>query len=197
MALDLPIEEWAEEEGIADEEIRERLQKASDEHAASRAVHVGTENMRHIEKAVILQTLDHLWREHLVTLDHLRQVVGLRGYGQRDPLQEYKQEAFSLFETMLATLRQAVTGQLMRVELADDAPDLDEEYPSDMEFEHGDVEQDGPAISDGADIQIVNMPFVNPEDRNPEDETTWGKIGRNEPCPCGSGKKYKHCHGAL
>ena len=197
LALDLPIEEWADEEGIADEEIRERLQKAADEHAASRAVHVGTENMRHIEKAVILQTLDHLWREHLVTLDHLRQVVGLRGYGQRDPLQEYKQEAFSLFETMLATLRQAVTGQLMRVEIADDAPDLDDEYPSDMEFEHGDVEQDGPAISDGADIQIVNMPFVNPEDRDPEDETTWGKIGRNEPCPCGSGKKYKHCHGAL
>ena len=98
---------------------------------------------------------------------------------------------------MLATSRQAVTGQLMRVEIADDAPDLDDEYPSDMEFEHGDVEQDRPAISDGADIQIVNMPFVNPEDRDPEDETTWGKIGRNEPCPCGSGKKYKHCHGAL
>jgi len=197
LALDLPIEKWAEEEGIADEEMRERLQKAADEHAASRAVHVGTENMRHIEKAVILQTLDHLWREHLVTLDHLRQVVGLRGYGQRDPLQEYKQEAFSLFETMLATLRQAVTGQLMRVEIADDAPDLDEEYPSDMEFEHGDIGQDGPAISDGADVQIVNMPFVTPEDRDPEDEATWGKIGRNELCPCGSGKKYKHCHGAL
>ena len=197
LALDLPIEKWAEEEGIADEEIRERLQKAADEHAASRAVHVGTENMRHIEKAVILQTLDHLWREHLVTLDHLRQVVGLRGYGQRDPLQEYKQEAFSLFETMLATLRQAVTGQLMRVELAEDAPDLDEEYPSEMEFEHEDIGQEGPSISDGGDIQIVNMPFVNPEDRDPEDEATWGKIGRNELCPCGSGKKYKHCHGAL
>ena len=197
LALDLPIEKWAEEEGIADEEIRERLQKAADEHAASRAVHVGTENMRHIEKAVILQTLDHLWREHLVTLDHLRQVVGLRGYGQRDPLQEYKQEAFSLFESMLATLRQAVTGQLMRVELAEDAPDLDEEYPSEMEFEHEDIGQEGPSISDGGDIQIVNMPFVNPEDRDPEDEATWGKIGRNELCPCGSGKKYKHCHGAL
>ncbi|MEP1441673.1 MAG: preprotein translocase subunit SecA [Hyphomicrobiales bacterium] len=197
LALDLPIEEWAEEEGIADEEIRERLQKAADEQAASRAVHVGTENMRHIEKAVILQTLDHLWREHLVTLDHLRQVVGLRGYGQRDPLQEYKQEAFSLFETMLATLRQAVTGQLMRVELADDAPDLDEEYPSDMEFEHGDLNQDGPALSGDEDMQIVNMAVVNPEDRDPEDEETWGKVGRNELCPCGSGKKYKHCHGAL
>ena len=197
LALDLPIEEWAEEEGIADEEIRERLQKAADEHAASRAVHVGTDNMRHIEKAVILQTLDHLWREHLVTLDHLRQVVGLRGYGQRDPLQEYKQEAFSLFETMLATLRQAVTGQLMRAEIADDAPDLDEEYPSDMEFEHGDIDQDGLAVGDDAAIQIVNMAFVNPEDRDPEDEETWGKVGRNELCPCGSGKKYKHCHGAL
>ena len=96
--LDLPVEEWAEEEGIADEEIRERLYQASDEAAAKRAVEIGPENMRQIEKAVILQTLDHLWREHLVTLDHLRQVVGLRGYGQRDPLQEYKQEAFSLFD---------------------------------------------------------------------------------------------------
>ena len=197
LALDLPIEEWAEEEGIADEEIRERLQKTADEHAASRAVHVGTENMRHIEKAVILQTLDHLWREHLVTLDHLRQVVGLRGYGQRDPLQEYKQEAFSLFETMLATLRQAVTGQLMRVELTDDAPDLDAEYPSDMEFEHADIGQDGSTISDDEEVKLVKVTFVEPEDRDPEDETTWGKIGRNELCPCGSGKKYKHCHGAL
>ncbi|MEP3630235.1 MAG: preprotein translocase subunit SecA [Hyphomicrobiales bacterium] len=197
LALDLPIEEWAEEEGIADEEIRERLQNAANEHAASRAVHVGTDNMRHIEKAVILQTLDHLWREHLVTLDHLRQVVGLRGYGQRDPLQEYKQEAFSLFETMLATLRQAVTGQLMRVEIADDAPDLDDEYPSDMEFEHGDLEQEGLDAEDGMAVQMVNMAFVNPEDRDPEDEETWGKVGRNELCPCGSGKKYKHCHGAL
>lgn len=197
LGLDLPIEEWAQEEGIADEEIRERLQMASDEAAASRAVRIGTENMRHIEKAVILQTLDHLWREHLVTLEHLRQVVGLRGYGQRDPLQEYKQESFALFETMLATLRQAVTGQLMRVELAGEAPELSDDDMPEMEYEHGSLDE-GAADQDVAQSSgIVTMPFVDAEDRDPSDPETWGKIGRNEPCPCGSGKKYKHCHGAL
>ncbi|MEP4703780.1 MAG: preprotein translocase subunit SecA [Hyphomicrobiales bacterium] len=197
LGLDLPIDEWAKEEGIADEEIRERLQVASDEAAASRAVRIGTENMRHIEKAVILQTLDHLWREHLVTLEHLRQVVGLRGYGQRDPLQEYKQESFALFETMLATLRQAVTGQLMRVELASEAPELSDDDMPEMEYEHGSLDE-GVANQDAAQSPgIVTMPVVNVEDRDPEDPETWGKIGRNELCPCGSGKKYKHCHGAL
>ncbi|MEP2942526.1 MAG: preprotein translocase subunit SecA [Hyphomicrobiales bacterium] len=197
LGLDLPIDEWAKEEGIADEEIRERLQVASDEAAASRAVRIGTENMRHIEKAVILQTLDHLWREHLVTLEHLRQVVGLRGYGQRDPLQEYKQESFALFETMLATLRQAVTGQLMRVELASEAPELSDDDMPEMEYEHGSLDE-GAVNQDAAHSSgIVTMPVVNAEDRDPEDPETWGKIGRNELCPCGSGKKYKHCHGAL
>ncbi|MEP3523928.1 MAG: preprotein translocase subunit SecA [Hyphomicrobiales bacterium] len=197
LGLDLPIDEWAQEEGIADEEIRERLQVASDEAAASRAVRIGTENMRHIEKAVILQTLDHLWREHLVTLEHLRQVVGLRGYGQRDPLQEYKQESFALFETMLATLRQAVTGQLMRVELASEAPELSDDDMPEMEYEHGSLDE-GAVNQDAAHSSgIVTMPVVNAEDRDPEDPETWGKIGRNELCPCGSGKKYKHCHGAL
>ena len=196
LGLDLPVEEWAQEEGIADEEIRERLQIASDEAAASRAVRIGTENMRHIEKAVILQTLDHLWREHLVTLEHLRQVVGLRGYGQRDPLQEYKQESFALFETLLSTLRQAVTGQLMRVELADEAPELSDDDMPEMEYEHESLDAAEPDSSIQA-ASIVNMPVVAAEDRDPENPETWGKVGRNESCPCGSGKKYKHCHGAL
>lgn len=196
LALDLPIEQWAQEEGIADQEIRERLHRAADEMAASRTVRIGIENMRHIEKAVILQTLDHLWREHLVTLEHLRQVVGLRGYGQRDPLQEYKQESFTLFESMLATLRQAVTGQLMRVELADEAPELSDDDMPEMEYEHAPLE--GVVADRGIQASgIVSMPVVAAEDRDPEDPETWGKIGRNEPCPCGSGKKYKHCHGAL
>ena len=197
LGLDLPIEEWAQEEGIADEEIRERLQIASDEAAAGRAVRIGTENMRHIEKAVILQTLDHLWREHLVTLEHLRQVVGLRGYGQRDPLQEYKQESFALFETMLATLRQAVTGQLMRVELASEAPELSDDDMPEMEYEHGSFDDGVVAQDEAQSSGIVTMPIVNAEDRDPSDPETWGKVGRNELCPCGSGKKYKHCHGAL
>ena len=117
LALDLPVEEWAAEEGIADQEIRERLIQKADTAAAARAARIGIEDMRHIEKAVLLQTLDHLWREHLIMLEHLRQVVGLRGYGQRDPLNEYKTEGFTLFESMLSKLREAVTGQLMRVEL--------------------------------------------------------------------------------
>ena len=195
LSLDLPVEEWAAEEGIADEEIRERLHKAADEGAAARAVEVGTDNMRQIEKAVILQTLDHLWREHLVTLDHLRQVVGLRGYGQRDPLQEYKQESFALFETMLATLRQAVTGQLMRVRLVDEAPELSDADMPEMEYDHESL--DAPSAEPIEAAEIVSIPIVAPDERDADDPSTWGKVGRNEACPCGSGKKYKHCHGAL
>ena len=116
--LELPIDEWGQEEGIADQEIRERLMTAVDERAAEKAAEIGADTYRQIEKMVLLQTLDHLWREHLVTLEHLRQVIGFRAYGQRDPLNEYKSEAFVLFEAMLAKLREATTGQLMHVELA-------------------------------------------------------------------------------
>jgi len=116
--LDLPIDEWASEEGIADQEITERILNEVDSKADRKADELGQTNFRQIEKMVLLQTLDHLWREHLVTLEHLRQVIGFRAYGQRDPLNEYKSEAFVLFEAMLANLREAVTGQLMHVELA-------------------------------------------------------------------------------
>ena len=115
--LDLPVEEWAKEEGIADEELLSRIEKHVDEHMAAKVAQWGPDVMRYVEKTILLQTLDHLWREHLIMLDHLRQVIGLRGYGQRDPLQEYKSEAFSLFEAMIAHLREAVTAQLMRVEI--------------------------------------------------------------------------------
>ena len=116
--LDLPLADWAAEEGIGDVELHERLIKAADEKTAKKAADIGPQIMRQIERAVLLQTLDNLWREHLVTLEHLRQVIGLRGYGQRDPLNEYKSESFTLFEHMLARLREAVTGQLAHVELA-------------------------------------------------------------------------------
>ena len=115
--IDLPVDEWAKEEGIADEELLTRIEQRVDEHMAAKVAQWGPDVMRYVEKTILLQTLDHLWREHLVMLDHLRQVIGLRGYGQRDPLQEYKSEAFALYEAMTAHLREAVTAQLMRVEI--------------------------------------------------------------------------------
>ncbi len=115
--LDLPVDEWAKEEGIADEELLSRIERRADEHMAAKVAQWGADVMRYVEKSILLQTLDHLWREHLVMLEHLRQVIGLRGYGQRDPLNEYKAESFNLFEAMSAHLREAVSSQLMRVEI--------------------------------------------------------------------------------
>ncbi len=122
LALDLPADEWAREEGIAEEEIHERVTKAADDHYAAKREKYSPAIMGQVEKAILLQTLDHLWREHLVVLEHLRQVIGLRGYGQRDPLNEYKTEGFNMFEQMIQRLRELVTGQLMRVEVAERPP---------------------------------------------------------------------------
>src|SRR5215216_5642034 len=123
LGLDLPVDEWGKEEGIADEEIFARVERAADEHMARKVAQWGPDVMRYVEKSILLQTLDHLWREHLLMLEHLRQVIGLRGYGQRDPLNEYKAEAFNLFETMSQGLREGVTAQLMRVEIVQQEPD--------------------------------------------------------------------------
>src|SRR6202011_1600107 len=117
LSLDLPVIEWAKEEGIAEEELQSRIERRADEHMAAKVAQWGADVLRYVEKTILLQTLDHLWREHLVMLEHLRQVIGLRGYGQRDPLNEYKAEAFNLFEAMSTNLREAVTSQLMRVEI--------------------------------------------------------------------------------
>src|SRR5271155_5437189 len=122
LGLDLPVDEWAKEEGIADEEIFARVERRADEHMAAKVAQWGPDVLRYVEKSILLQTLDHLWREHLIMLDHLRQVIGLRGYGQRDPLNEYKAESFTLFETMSQNLREAVTAQLMRVEIMPSPP---------------------------------------------------------------------------
>jgi preprotein translocase subunit SecA len=209
--LDLPVADWAKEEGIGEEELHERLVRAADERAAKKAANFGPQIMRQIEKAVLLQTLDHLWREHLVTLEHLRQVIGLRGYGQRDPLNEYKSESFTLFEHMLARLREAVTGQLMHVELTrqEDVPPLDAELPP-MEVHHLDpttgedefaleAASAGPARGNAAPARArkATAAAAAAASPNPADPSTWGKVQRNAPCPCGSGKKYKHCHGAF
>ena len=204
--LAVPLDDWAKEEGIGEEEVRERLVRAADERAAKKAADFGPQIMRQIEKAVLLQTLDHLWREHLVTLEHLRQVIGLRGYGQRDPLNEYKSESFTLFEHMLARLREAVTGQLMHVELSrqEGAPPLDAAELPPIEAHHLDptTGEDEFAL-EAAGAGIAAVASAAPartrkaaQGPNPADPSTWGKVQRNALCPCGSGKKYKHCHGA-
>lgn len=200
--LELPLEDWAKEEGIADQEVKERIIRAADEAAAAKTARFTPDIMRQVEKAVLMQTLDHLWREHLVTLDHLRQVIGFRGYAQRDPLNEYKTESFELFEAMLDNLREAVTTQIMRVEIMQRPPPLAPEGDFEaLEATHIDPNTgENEILADDAVWQPA------PSARNgrlaaaqldPKNPATWGKIQRNAPCPCGSGKKYKHCHGRL
>ena len=187
--IELPVADWTKEEGIADEEVKERILKAVEERAAARTAEHGPEITRHVEKHYLLQTLDHHWRDHIVNLDHLRQYVGLRGYGQRDPLNEYKSEAFELFETMLATLRSDVVRLLMNVQIQVGPPPEQQALPA-MQASHinpltgeNEMEQTGLWADDGG---------VDPN--NPR---TWNRTARNAPCPCGSERKYKHCHGAL
>jgi preprotein translocase subunit SecA len=197
--LDLPVDEWAKEEGIADEELLARIERRADEHMASKVAQWGADVMRYVEKSILLQTLDHLWREHLVMLEHLRQVIGLRGYGQRDPLNEYKAEAFSLFEAMSTNLREAVTAQLMRVEIRA-APPPDEPaslpYMEAHKIDPSTGEDELALARAGAEtLARHGIAAGTATLRNPNDPTSWGKVGRNEACPCGSGKKYKHCHG--
>lgn len=189
--LDLPVEDWAKEEGIADEELLKRIETRADEHMAAKVGQWGPDVMRYVEKTILLQTLDHLWREHLIMLDHLRQVIGLRGYGQRDPLQEYKTEAFNLFQEMSAHLREAVTAQLMRVEIV--PPEQEAPMLPAMEAHklNPDTGEDEMAL---ASVTLAPQ-ATDAALRDPKNPASWGKIGRNEDCPCGSGKKYKHCHG--
>ena len=197
--LDLSIEKWGKEDGIAEEEITERVTKAADGRAEERLRGAPPEAVNQIERAVLLQTLDHEWREHLVTLEHLRHTIGLRGYGQRDPLNEYKSEAFILFEGLLARVRQQVTRQLMHVQVQLEAPPLDERALPQMQAMHinpdtGENEFDEPQLG-----PRTNAPRLagRPVPVNPNDPQTWGKVSRNAPCPCGSGKKFKQCHGAF
>ena len=189
--LDLPIHDWVKEEGIAEDDIRARLTEAAEKAAAEKAERFGPEIMTYVERSIVLQTLDNLWREHIVNLDHLRSVIGFRGYAQRDPLQEYKAEAFELFQALLNNLRQAVTGQLSRVELVQQP--AEPETPP-MQGRHIDATT---GEDEFAPLSLVSENFVSPESRDPQNPATWGRIGRNEACPCGSGKKYKHCHGAF
>jgi len=206
--LDVPVDAWAREEGIADEEVAERLHKAADVAYSERVERNSPDAMRYVEKQVVLQTLDHLWRDHLVTLDHLRQVIGWRGMAQRDPLNEYKSEAFDLFRQLIAQWHEAVIAQMMRIEVRYQPPEPEPQTPS-MLFQHLDPDtgvNESPfgSIAEPIDAGGFSAIEVNAADhagsvdvaeRDPQDPKTWGRIGRNEACPCGSGKKYKHCHG--
>jgi preprotein translocase subunit SecA len=198
-ALELPITDWAAEEGIADEEIRERLQSEVDKAYAEKAADIGPELMRRIEKQILLQTIDANWREHLQQLDALRSMVGLRGYAQRDPLNEFKTEAFALFETLLDDLRFETTRVLFNMRLAPSAPPEAPKPPQEMQARHLDPVTGRNEMADSqADrgaapaASRTAAPTLDPQ--NPE---SWGRVPRNAPCPCGSGKKYKHCHGAV
>jgi preprotein translocase subunit SecA len=192
LGLDLPIDEWAKEEGIADEEVRERITRAADEVMAAKVAKYTADIMRYVEKSVLLQSLDHLWREHLVMLDHLRQVIGFRGYAQRDPLNEYKSEAFQLFDTLLTRLREGVTAQLMRIEIVTAPPTMQELPPMEAHHINPATGEDELALAAVSASEGARVPAA---ERKADDPSSWGKVGRNEPCPCGSGKKYKHCHG--
>ena len=191
LGLDLPVVTWCEEEGVDDEQISDRLVEASDKLMADKTASFGSENMRNIEKQLILQAIDSKWREHLLTLEHLRSVVGFRSYAQRDPLNEYKNEAFQLFETMLDSLRNEVTEKLALIR-----PLTDEERKA-MIAEMAAQETSLPP-EPAADAEPIapNVKASAPK-FNENDPSTWGKPGRNDPCPCGSGKKFKHCHGRL
>ena len=210
-ALDLPIVDWAKEEGIADEEIRHRLADVTDRRMAEKAASYGPDVMRMIEKSLLLQILDQIWKEHLLTLDHLRQGIGLRAYGQRDPLNEYKREAFGLFQGLLDRLRERVTQVLAHLEVRPAEPPAAETSflpppPREMRETREDpafVGTVGEMTFDEAPSQGDTVTAAPVRSRqtsravDPRDPSTWGRVARNAPCPCGSGKKYKHCHGLL
>ncbi|MFO1243221.1 MAG: preprotein translocase subunit SecA [Rickettsiales bacterium] len=194
--LHLPIVDWAKEEGIADEEILERITNLTGEQWADKLNLYGEEMMRSVSKRVLLQTLDQLWKDHLLSLDHLRAGIGLRAYGQRDPLNEYKQEAFTLFEGMLSHLRETTISRLAHLQIRMEAPPeaLEEMRPPTRRLHESRYDPALQGAEQSADI-IPMQSRVAPEARDPNDPETWGRVGRNELCPCGSGKKYKHCHG--
>ena len=194
LGFDADVVAWGDEEGVDQDVMLERLEEASDKVMADKAESFGPDTMRQIEKQVLLQSIDSKWREHLVTLEHLRSVVGFRGYAQRDPLNEYKSEAFQLFETMLDSLREDVTRQLGQVR-----PMTEAEQKAMMDQ----LAAQQAALAKAAEPAAAKAPAATAEgaevadgfDEN--DPSTWGNPGRNDLCPCGSGKKFKHCHGRL
>ncbi len=213
LALDVPIQDWAKEEGVADTEIRERLIDASDRNIAQKVATYGQDRVRHAEKAHLLRTLDHLWKDHLMQLDHLRQGIHLRGYGQRDPLNEYKKEAFVLFGGLLTNLRTTVTRALSHLDQIFEQEELLRAHLQ-MQLQQQAAaarQETEPALAaTGTDGVPVSAPRraagktagggtggADAGSRASSSQSRSAKVPRNAPCPCGSGKKYKHCHGKL
>jgi len=205
--LDLspPIDDWMQEDAVDAEIFEERIQQAADAVAAEKAGLVDAETWKGIEKSILLQTLDHHWKEHLSTLDALRQVVFLRAYAQKQPINEYKQEAFALFERMLQNIREDVTRTVARIDLRFEEPepmplpDLPDFLTTHIDpFTGEDNSGDVDAGSLGV-IANTLPPMQVPKPDLPEGENPYAEleISRNAPCPCGSGRKYKHCHGAI
>ncbi len=203
LALDVPVAEWAKEEGIAEAEIIERLMDASDRKMSAKMANIGADAWNRVEKSIVLQSMDQLWKEHLLNLDHLRQGINLRAFGQRDPLNEYKTEAFAMFEIMLNMMRENIVSTLSMVEVSTDSDDALNRLQQQATAKLKETRQD-PAMMGLAQAmqQTENTPpaekqkplrNARPDKRNPN---TWTTVARNAPCPCGSGKKYKHCHGA-
>ncbi|MEQ1817587.1 MAG: preprotein translocase subunit SecA [Terricaulis sp.] len=185
-----PVDKWASEEGIAQQEIIERLTREVDQAYAQKAAMLGPERLRAVEKQVLLSVVDMRWREHLSFLDHLRSVIHLRGYAQRDPLNEFKTEAFTLFERMLLDLRTTITRMLLRLQIGQAEEQLPKPQMPTTTYEihqNPDTGENEMARSDA--------PPLAPDGFDRHNPTTWGKVSRNAPCPCGSGKKFKYCHG--
>ena len=187
LGLELPVVDWAAEEGVDDDVMRERLEQAADKYMGEKADAFGAETMRNVEKQILLKTIDEKWREHLLTLEHLRSVVGMRGYAQRDPLNEYKTEGFQLFEKLLDSLRTDVTKKLSQIR----PMSKEEQERMIAQFR----QQQAAAAAMAAPAMAAPEGARDGFDEN--DLATWGNPGRNDLCPCGSGKKFKHCHGRL
>jgi preprotein translocase subunit SecA len=203
MTMDLPIADWAAEEGVDQTKMLERLIAQSDAMMDEKLAAFGVESMRSIEKQLLLQTIDAKWRDHLLKLEHLRSVVGFRGYAQRDPLNEYKTESFTLFEHMLDSLRQDVTQKLSQIRpiSAEEQKALMEQYQAQLAAHQAAqaqarlsaVQATAGAVAAEAAV-VAGAPLAGFDEADP---TTWGNPSRNDPCPCGSGEKFKHCHGKL
>jgi len=200
LSLDLPIQAWGKEDNIAEVEMEDRILKAAEEKMAGKLDLVGQDRMTTAEKAALLGLLDLAWKDHLLALDQLRQGIHLRGYGQRDPFNEYSREAFGLFQMMLESVREQVTRALMRIEVR--MPTLEEYVASRREQEMRELHGLAPeemtpeqAHNAASGYRLAHVPAQNTFDQNNPD--TWHNTPRNAPCPCGSGKKYKHCHGAM
>jgi preprotein translocase subunit SecA len=206
LGLDLPLAEWVAEEGIDAEKLEHRIQEAADASIKAKSDDLDPETWISVEKSIMLQNLDHHWKEHLATLDALRQVIHLRAYAQKTPINEYKREAFVLFERMLQAIREDVTKVLAHAQFGFDAP-MDLPQMPDIFTTHYDAltGDDDSADTDAGGYGFITtrlppmqMAQPDPEEMMGMDPSEWeGRVSRNTPCPCGSGQKYKHCHGAL